>query len=305
MEKNIVEVVVNTDGTQEKVADYIGVEKFADVVYKLYQGCLNDYEGEGGFIAYLEEIYSDVDAMLKIFATDFAYKANRDMKKYLHMSSHKLIGNFADIAQDYPVYRTGCRCSLDYDGNDYHNLFPEMVKRLDAAEDSARADEDRKILSDWFFEAFGTNNITYNFSTELSELHYQMEKEQEEDTLTARQSILNRLTHAVHGTDKEFFSEEELDRFASFYEDKWDENTSEDVIAEAFTDYWWDNEKQCRRCSECGKLMVAGYCVDMGEAYYCSEQCLYTQFGNEAGWLEECKNNDQSYYTEWRTNYKH
>lgn len=134
--------------------------------------------------------------------------------------------------------------------------------------------------------------------------NFQMEKGQGSN-LTTKQSILNRLTHAVHGTDKEFFSEEELDRFASFYEDKWDENTSEDVIAEAFIDYWWDNEKQCRRCSECGRLMVAGYCVDMGEAYYCSEQCLYTQFGDEAGWLEECKNNDQSYYTEWRTNNKH
>ena len=36
-------------------------------------------------------------------------------------------------------------------------------------------------------------------------------------------SILSRLTQAVSGTDKELFSEQELNQFASFYLDKWDE----------------------------------------------------------------------------------
>ena len=41
-----------------------------------------------------------------------------------------------------------------------------------------------------------------------------------------------------------------------------------------------------------------GYCVDMGVAYYCSKDCLHTDFTDEE-WNEECENNDQSYYTEW------
>ena len=47
--------------------------------------------------------------------------------------------------------------------------------------------------------------------------------------MTTMKSILSRLTQAVSGTDKELFNEQELNQFASFYLDKWDENTSEDV----------------------------------------------------------------------------
>ena len=116
--------------------------------------------------------------------------------------------------------------------------------------------------------------------------------------MTTVQSILSRLTNAVSGTDKELYSEQELNKFATFYLDKWDENTSEDVIAESFTDFWWDTERTCRRCSECGRLFREGYCVDGGVAYYCSDECLHSDF-TDAEWAEECENNDQSYYTEW------
>lgn len=49
--------------------------------------------------------------------------------------------------------------------------------------------------------------------------------------MTTITSILSRLTEAVSGTDRELYTEEELNKFATFYLDKWDENTSEDIIA--------------------------------------------------------------------------
>ena len=55
--------------------------------------------------------------------------------------------------------------------------------------------------------------------------------------MTTIQSILSHLTNAVSGTDKELYTEQELNEFTEFYLDKWDENTSEDVIAESFTDF--------------------------------------------------------------------
>ena len=116
--------------------------------------------------------------------------------------------------------------------------------------------------------------------------------------MTTIQSILYRLTEAVSGTDKELYTEDELNKFASFYLDKWDENTSENIIAESFTDFWWNTDRTCRRCAVCGKLMREGYCVDMGAAYYCSDECLHAEYSDEE-WTEECENNDQSYYTEW------
>ena len=77
--------------------------------------------------------------------------------------------------------------------------------------------------------------------------------------MTTIQSILSRLTEVVSGTDKELYTEDELNKFATFYLDKWDENTSEDVIAESFTDFRWDTDRTCRRCSICDKLMREGY----------------------------------------------
>ena len=116
--------------------------------------------------------------------------------------------------------------------------------------------------------------------------------------MTDKKTILCRLSEAVSGTEKALFTDEELDIFASFYTDKWDENTSEDVIAESLVDFWWDSNRACRRCSECGKLMREGFCLDMGVAYYCSSECLHTDFTDEE-WEEECVSNPQSYYTEW------
>ena len=116
--------------------------------------------------------------------------------------------------------------------------------------------------------------------------------------MTTIQSILSRLIFLFFWSYKEIYTEQELNQFAEFYLDKWDENTSEDVIAESFTDFWWDSDKTCRRCSICGKLMRTGYCVNMGDAYYCSDECLHSDYTDEE-WAEECESNDQSYYTEW------
>lgn len=87
-------------------------------------------------------------------------------------------GNFADIENDYPAHITGTRWPSEYAGDDYFRLFPQMVARLDAAEDSKQADEDRAYLMDWYFDAFGTYNIKYNFSNWLSEIVYMREEEQ-------------------------------------------------------------------------------------------------------------------------------
>lgn len=48
--------------------------------------------------------------------------------------------------------------------------------------------------------------------------------------MTDKKSILSRLSEAVNDTEKGLFTDEELDEFASFYVDKWDGNTSEDVV---------------------------------------------------------------------------
>ena len=158
----------------EKVADYIGVFSFAKTIEVLYRECLEDCDGPEDIEEYIADLYGK---NIQSLARDFALESNRDMKKYLHMNNHSMPGNFADIENDYPAYITGTRWPSEYAGDDYFRLFPQMVARLDAAEDSKQADEDRAYLMDWYFDAFGTYNIKYNFSNWLSEIVYMREEE--------------------------------------------------------------------------------------------------------------------------------
>lgn len=102
------------------------------------------------------------------------------MKKYLHLNDQRMDGNFANLSNDYPRHVTGTFWATDYDGDDYYDLYPQMVARLDAAEDSEQASKDRAYLEEWYFEAFDTHNIKYNFSNELEEIHSMMEEDYEE-----------------------------------------------------------------------------------------------------------------------------
>lgn len=45
--------------------------------------------------------------------------------------------------------------------------------------------------------------------------------------------------------------------------------------------------------------MVAGYCIEGGSAYYCSDECLHANL-TEKEYLELYDNGEgDSYYTEW------
>jgi len=106
-------------------------------------------------------------------AKSYEVAGEYEMMQIMHESW--INGNFADIEGDYPAHITGTRWSSEYAGDDYFRLFPQMVARLDAAEDSKQADEDRACLMDWYFDAFGTFGIKYNFQGFLSDIAYRLE----------------------------------------------------------------------------------------------------------------------------------
>lgn len=178
MEKNIWEYVMNSKGEViEKVADYIGVKSFAKTIEGLYRECLENFDDAEDMEEYIADLYGK---NIQSMAWDFTLEANREMKKYLHLNDQRMDGNFANLYNDYPRHVTGTFWATDYDGDDYYDLYPAMVARLDAAEDSEQANEDRAYLEEWYFKAFGTYNIKYNFSNELEEAHSMMEEAYEE-----------------------------------------------------------------------------------------------------------------------------
>ena len=178
MEKNICEYVMNSNGEViEKVADYIGVESFAKVIENLYRECLEKFDDAEDLEEYIADVFGN---NIQSMAWDFTLEANREMNKYLHLPDQRVDGNFANLYNDYPRHVTGTFWATDYDGDDYYDVYPHMVARLDAAEDSEQADKDREYLEEWYFKAFGTYNIQYNFSNELEEIHSMMEEDYEE-----------------------------------------------------------------------------------------------------------------------------
>lgn len=69
-------------------------------------------------------------------------------------------------------------------------------------------------------------------------------------------------------------------------------NSLQDIVNNAETE-------SKRKCSECGKDMNQGYCIENGEAYYCSDECLHKHMTNEEYLKLYDNGNGDIYYTEW------
>ena len=54
-----------------------------------------------------------------------------------------------------------------------------------------------------------------------------------------------------------------------------------------------------RCCSECGKPMYEGFCIEDGAEYYCSEECLHKHLSEEEYNELYDDGNGNSYWTSW------
>lgn len=99
----------------------------------------------------------------------------KDMAEYVHMSDTKLLGNFANIREDWDYIPDFVKSEVKPWGR-----FDDVVKSID---DKTISEEDlakfQEWCSDWFFTAFGTYNLEYNFGNDLGELAYYDECERD------------------------------------------------------------------------------------------------------------------------------
>lgn len=99
----------------------------------------------------------------------------KDMDKYVHQSDTKIWGNFANIREDWDYIPDFVKSEVKPWGR-----FDDVVKSID---DKTISEEDlvkfQQWCEDWFFTAFGTYNLEYNFGTDLGELAYYDECERE------------------------------------------------------------------------------------------------------------------------------
>jgi len=59
------------------------------------------------------------------------------------------------------------------------------------------------------------------------------------------------------------------------------------------------DEEHYRICSECGRVMFKGYCIDNGAEYYCSDECLHKNMTQEEFDALYDDGRGDSYWTSW------
>lgn len=152
-------------------------EKLYLNVDRLYKELLAIYKEERD--GWLEESNRDFlmdefsDETLKEWAMEKAHECNNDMRKYLNMNNHAIMGNFNNIDYDYPKHING---QFGYD----RLLVNSMIARLNDGEQSEQADADRDWLVDWFWETFGSWGIRRNFNDCIAEVVYELEQKEDE-----------------------------------------------------------------------------------------------------------------------------
>lgn len=132
-----------------------------------------------------DKLYSNITGLLKevaksydtdysdeceSYADELARRTVDDMKIYVHKKDTKIVGNFCDIRYDWE-HPGFIPSEIEPWGS-----FTDVVKSID---DNTITDEEltkfQQWASDWFFYAFGTYNLRYNFGSYLSELEYEKE----------------------------------------------------------------------------------------------------------------------------------
>ncbi len=123
---------------------------------------------------------NDYDWFAEEYAEQLTEKDIEDMNKYVHKSDTKIWGNFCDIRYDwnYPGF---VHSEVEPWGD-----FDEVVKSID---NKTISEEDlskfQQWCEDWFYTAFGTYNLKYNFGTDLGEVIYSNERERERELAEA------------------------------------------------------------------------------------------------------------------------
>lgn len=86
--------------------------------------------------------------------------------------------------------------------------------------------------------------------------------------------------------------------------------SEEEDIREFMTDYVMKHSdtktlvdeldlEHVRACSECGKPMYEGFCIEDGAEYYCSEDCLHKHLSEEEYNNLYDEGRGDSYWTSW------
>lgn len=144
--------------------DFLNYDNVYETFLNLFKDVIKDYELD----------YGSFECATEAYAENTADKTLESMKKYVHMKDTRMNGNFCNIREDWESNINFVVSEVKPWGN-----FDDVVKSID---DETISDEDLKKFQtwalDWFFTAFGTFGLKYNFGNFISEIEYEREQEE-------------------------------------------------------------------------------------------------------------------------------
>ena len=155
---------------------YLPEKEHQDAIKELIKEVLDDFDEEEKERLYSMYGFDSLDELIESLSFDKTLKDNDEMNKYIHMSNHKIIGNFGNLKEDFLYELTqvqnpdDTRLRMDFTSKDIYDAFERMKSELDAGSTSEWAAQARQALENWYWWAFGTYNYKYNMSNDFQEL---------------------------------------------------------------------------------------------------------------------------------------
>lgn len=143
--------------------DFLNFDDVYDSILNIYKGVIEDFGYE-----HREDFYDLAEER----ATFSAIETLDSMRRYVHKKNTHMDGNFCDIRDDWnhPGF-------VESEVKPWGD-FDAVIASID---DETISDKDLEKFQawalDWFFTAFGTYGLSYNFGEVLSERIYEEELE--------------------------------------------------------------------------------------------------------------------------------
>ena len=155
---------------------YLPEKEHQDAIKELIKEVLSNFDEEEKERLYSMYGFDSLDELIERLSSEKALKDNDGMNKYIHMSNHKIVGNFGNLYYDFLFELTqvqnpeDTRLRMDFTYKDTYDAFERMKSELDAGSTSEWAAQARQALENWYWWTFGTYNYKYNLSSVLHDL---------------------------------------------------------------------------------------------------------------------------------------
>ena len=155
---------------------YLPEKEHQDAIKELIKEVLSNFDEEEKEQLYSRFDFDSLDKFIERLSFDKTLKDNDGMNKYIHMSNHRIEGNFGNLHDDFLYELTqvqnpdDTRLRMDFTSKDTYDAFERMKSELDAGSTSEWAAQARQAIENWYWWAFGTYNYKYNMSNDFQEL---------------------------------------------------------------------------------------------------------------------------------------